>query len=56
MIGKEYKTYYLTCDICGNFIDGFDSFDDAVVYKQENNWKTQNIKNEWQDICPKCLK
>lgn len=53
MINKEYGKTILSCDICEEQFK-FDSFDEAVDYKKDNNWKSKKIKNEWIDMCPSC--
>lgn len=54
MIDKEYGGYCLTCDICGEEVDGFDDYYDAVEYKKDNGWISRKIDGEWHDICPDC--
>ena len=44
----------LTCDICGEEIDGFLDFENAVAHKRSEGWKSEKHKGEWQDICPEC--
>lgn len=45
----------LICDICGYVEDGFDTFQEAVAFKQENYWRSKKNKdNEWEEICPIC--
>ena len=53
--GNEDLGYELTCDECGEVIDGFDFFMQAVDYKKENGWKSRKDKyGAWEDICPDC--
>lgn len=59
MIDREYGEYFLVCDICGEEIDGFDTFDDALDYSREEGWESKrgeqlDLKDGWVDICPKC--
>ncbi len=45
----------LFCDVCGNEAEEkFWDFDDAVKYKAENGWKSQQRYSEWEDVCPEC--
>jgi len=45
----------LICDICGYTEDNFDTFQEAVAFKQENYWRSKKNKNgEWEEICPIC--
>ena len=44
----------LICDICGEEIDGFLDFENAVAHKKETGWKSEKYKGEWQDVCPEC--
>ena len=60
MIDKSYGRYQLVCDICGNeTAESFDSFDEAVDYKQEEGWTSErgeqlDFKDGWIDLCPNC--
>ena len=55
MIEKIDGRYRLFCDICGEPVDReFDDFYYAIVYKKENDWKSQKYKGEWEDVCPEC--
>jgi len=56
MIQKCFKTYVLSCDICGSpdVEEQFDTFQDAVDYKKNAMWETQRRNGEWEDICPEC--
>lgn len=50
----------LTCDICGEEIDGFDTFDDALDYSREEGWEsdigeTLDLTEDYIDICPRCV-
>lgn len=53
MIEKNGGVYSLTCDICGESVV-CDSFDEAVDYKKDNDWKSQKRKGEWEDVCWDC--
>lgn len=55
MIDKQYGKYVLVCDICGDAAsEDFETFQGAVEYKKENNWKSKKQGSEWLDICPDC--
>lgn len=59
MIDREYGKYFLACDICGEEVKDFDSFDDALDYKDEEGWISDrgeqlDLKYGWIDICPSC--
>ena len=60
MIDKNYGSYLLICDICGNeTAECFDTFDEAVDYKQEEGWTSErgeqlDLKDGWIDLCPIC--
>jgi hypothetical protein len=61
MIDSEYGKYTLVCDICGEEVTGFDTFDDALDYKTEEGWKSKqgeqlDLKEGWIDVCPNCLR
>jgi hypothetical protein len=44
----------LTCDICGEEIDGLYDFENAAAHKKETGWISEKYRGEWQDICPEC--
>ena len=59
MIDMEYGKFFLACDICGEEKQGFESFDDAVDYQKDNEWKAdkgETLELEYGiiDICPDC--
>jgi len=54
MIDKEYGYYRITCDVCGSYVTGFDTFDDALDHKKSRGWKSKKINSEWQDQCKRC--
>ena len=59
MITNEYNKFILVCDICGEEIDGFDTFDEALGYKDSEGWRSErgqqlDLKDGWIDICPIC--
>jgi hypothetical protein len=56
MIDKEHGEFILSCDFCGEQVDGFDDFYDAVDYKKDKGWKNKRINGDWNDICPECQK
>ena len=60
MIDKEYGEYILVCDICGEEVTGFDTFDRALDYKDKEGWKSRrgeqlDLKDGFVDICPACI-
>ena len=55
MIEKHGNRYELQCDYCCDN-EEFDNFYDAVNHKKANGWKSENIKDEWFDKCPECLR
>ena len=61
MIDKNYSAYLLVCDICGEEpAESFDTFDEAVDYKNEEGWKSKrgerlDLKDGWIDVCPNCI-
>lgn len=54
MITKEYGEFILCCDMCGERVEGFKSFQDAIDYKRKENWETCKISSDWEDYCPIC--
>lgn len=61
MIAMEYGKFTLICDVCGEEVQGFDTFDDALDYKTEEGWRSKqgeqlDLKEGWVDVCPSCLK
>lgn len=60
MIERDGKIFVLGCDVCGETApELFDSFHDAVDYKQPSGWRSQKCCDEWEriyweDICPEC--
>ena len=61
MTDREYGKFVLVCDICGEEIDGFDTFDDALDYSREEGWESKcgerlDLQYGWIDVCPKCQK
>lgn len=61
MIDNEYGKYVLVCDVCGEEVNGFESFDDALDYVQEEGWGSEkglqlNLEYGYIDICPDCQK
>ena len=56
MIDEIYKSYSLICDGCGLLIE-VNTFDEAVDYKKDNNWKSIKSginRDDWSDYCPEC--
>lgn len=56
MIDKDYDSYQLICDICGEVVKEFDDFYDAVDYKKDNGWRSRRVIGGWEDVCPECQK
>lgn len=57
MIDKDYDSYCLVCDVCGESAEEvFDDFYEAVDYKRDCSWKSIKVNGEWLDVCPKCYK
>ena len=55
MIQKEYGSYKVACDVCGEELEGkFDTFDDAKAAAYNAGWLTRRTAGEWQNICPEC--
>ena len=59
MIDSEYGKYFLACDICGEEITGFETFQDALDYKISEGWGSKrgeqlDLKDGWIDVCPNC--
>ncbi len=54
MIDKKYGQYAIVCDVgnCGESLEGFDTFQDAVEGKKEHGWKSRKVDGQWQDVCP----
>jgi hypothetical protein len=61
-IVKEGSGFVLACDVCGEIarnehkFDTFPTFQDAVKFKKQNNWKSSKHQGEWEDVCPECQK
>lgn len=51
---REYGKYSIYCDICGEHIDDFEEFQDAVDFKKTAGWKSRKDGKEWIDLCPDC--
>jgi len=61
MIDREYGKYFLACDICGEEIAGFETFQDALDYKISEGWESKcgeqlDLQYGWIDVCPNCQK
>lgn len=54
MITRDNNGYKLVCDSCGYEVTGFDTFQEAVDYKKENDWKSKKCEDEWEDNCTNC--
>ena len=56
MIYKEGRMYNLQCDFCSNYVDDFETFDDAVDWKKVEGWKSVYLGDGcWEDKCPDCI-
>ncbi len=54
-IVRHYGQFTPTCDICGDELQAQESFQEAVLTRNEADWKSQkNSDGEWEDICRKC--
>lgn len=59
MIVKEYGKFILICDICGEEVDGFETFYYALDYTQDEGWESKigerlDLSEGYIDICPIC--
>lgn len=55
MIDKEYDTFVLVCDNCGEkFDNGYEFFEDAVEGKKDIGFISKKYANGWMDLCPEC--
>jgi hypothetical protein len=50
------EEFTLICDNnCGEFVEGFTEFDDAVKYKRPNGWTSvKSDSDNWYELCPDC--
>lgn len=50
------EEFTLICDSnCGEEVEGFSEFDDAVKYKKQNGWTSvRGESGEWYELCPEC--
>lgn len=60
MIDREYGKFVLVCDICGEEVTGFDTFDEALEHKSKEGWRSRrgqqlDLKEGFVDICPACI-
>jgi hypothetical protein len=60
VISREYGEFTLVCDICGEEIGGFSTFDEALDYKINEGWKSKrgeqlDLQDGYIDVCPNCL-
>ena len=55
VIDKQYGEYVLSCDICGESVGDFDSFDEAETHTKENGWVISKKDGEWLNLCPQCI-
>ena len=54
MISKRNGEYILECDECGEEVDGFDFFDEAVEYAKDEQWTLESVRGGWENLCPDC--
>lgn len=59
MIANEYGKFTLVCDNCGEEIKGFETWDDALDYIEEEGWEVSrgqslDLVDGLIDICPNC--
>ena len=56
MIRGSMGNYSLECDVCGEEVTGFDSFEDALHFKKDpvNAWTSRRVDGDWYDRCPAC--
>lgn len=48
--------FVLCCDCCGYEEDNIPTFDDAVILKKREGWKSHLIaENEWEEYCSYCV-
>ena len=53
--------FVLCCDCCGYKEVNIPTFDDAVILKKKNGWKSMKIgvavlsDDGWEDYCPYCV-
>ena len=61
MIERDRGVYVLACDNCGEEVLGFQSYQQAQEYKENNNWRsvrgeTLNLVEDGViNLCPSCL-
>lgn len=49
LVGADYLSeYVLQCEHCGKTVDAFSTFEAALRYMEDNNWK--------DGYCPECRK
>lgn len=59
MIDREYGKFALICDVCGEEVNGFETFEDALDYAQNEGWESDigkrlDLAEGYIDICPRC--
>lgn len=52
--GNLKEGYELICDICGYMVTGFDDFDEAKEYAEDNKWSREFTLGVWENYCPEC--
>ena len=54
MIYSEHGAHFPMCDTCGEELQNYDDFYDAVDAKKAAGWKSVKEKWGWHDYCPTC--
>ena len=55
MISKDEGRYWVTCDVCSDFVEeGCSTFAEAVELKKTCGFRSKKINGEWVDLCPSC--
>jgi hypothetical protein len=56
MIDKQFDSYVLVCDCCGEKSTGqFDTWEEAKDSKKEEGFISRQYTNGWMDLCPECI-
>jgi Fe2+ or Zn2+ uptake regulation protein len=54
-IDKSHRLFTPTCDNCGETLDQYDDFYDALEAQKEAGWKSKMIEaGYWETYCTKC--
>lgn len=54
MIERIHGKLVPICDVCGDELEEFDSFDDARDAMVEEEWTTSRVGDVWVNACKKC--